>query len=122
MENDDSSIGNDGTEIPEKNGDKKFDKLLRSVYNSNYKPKIRNRIKRTPKEQQHIKDAIKTVLSEYLDCFIIFGFDPDGQESIIVKTSSSIEQRAIGDLLEDYMTMAEQGYADPISDEDLDDE
>ena len=48
-------------------------------------------------------DTLITLLSEYLDCFIILGFNPEGNDVQIVRAHNPQESSSLTNLAHDFM-------------------
>lgn len=71
-------------------------------------------------EKQHNYNALKSVISEYLDSFIILGFDPEGNAYNMRFADSEISSIALNKYFSDYgMAM---GFGNFMMDDDYDDE
>ena len=76
------------------------------------------------KVMQQKERVLKTILSEYLDSFIIVGFGPNGEEYQMAHADSPVDSRALNDLFDSYYEGEESeftivGFA---SEEDEDDD
>ena len=94
-------------EIPENPSEsdlKKVEKFLKGV-NNKKEPKVRRKPKALSlKEKQKLGTAIASILSEFVDCYILLGFDVNGNSMILINSNNNLESRALSDLVEDFMT------------------
>ena len=100
---------------------KKIEKVLQDV-NSKKTPKVRKKPKAlSAKDKQRLGTAIASSLSEFVDCYILLGYDVNGNSLILINSQNNLESRGLSDLLEDFMTTG--GNSINIAfDEDADDE
>jgi hypothetical protein len=87
---------------PTKSEQNEIEKLLKAV--QKIEPKIRRKHK--PKsftDQQKLSVAIANRLSEYCDCYMLFGFDNNGNPMVLINSANNLEQRALSDLLMDFV-------------------
>lgn len=83
---------------------KKVEKLLKSI-NNKKTPKPRKTPKNlSMKEKQQLGTAIASTLSEFVDCYILLGFDVNGNSLVLINSGNNLESRALSDLVEDFMT------------------
>lgn len=89
---------------PTKSEIKKIEKFLENIDNS--EPKIRKKPKMlSPKQKERLGKSIGNAMSEYMDCYIMMGFDTNGNSVVLVNSSSNLEIRALTDLLHDFLSM-----------------
>jgi len=102
---------------PTKSEQNEIDKLLRAV--QKIEPKIRRKNKnKSLADQQKLSVAIANRLSEYCDCYMLFGFDNNGNPMILINSANNLEQRALSDLLMDFVN---ESMVDPFDDEEDED-
>lgn len=87
------------------------------------------KIKRNLSKQQREKMAIqmKNVINEYLDCFMLIGYTPDGLRTFITSVESPKDQDALNNLVAETTDnyFAQQEFArndfseDPYDDDDF---
>lgn len=115
---------NTNMESPDEPSDaekKNIEKLLKSI--SKKEPTIRRKSKsKTMDEQQRLSSAIANRLSEYCDCYMLFGFDTNGNPLILVNSANNMEYRALSHLLTSFVdeTMVGDDDFDTESDQDSD--
>jgi hypothetical protein len=102
---------------------KKVENFLKGL-NDKKAPKVRRKPKSlSVKEKQKLGTAIASTLSEFVDCYILLGFDVNGNSMILINSNNNLESRALSDLVEDFMTTGgsniNMGFE---SDEDEDDQ
>lgn len=72
-------------------------------------------------EKQRLALAINNKLNEHIDSYILIGFDVHGNDVIIVNSTNNMENRALRNLIEDFLLPYEKDLDDiNDSDEDLD--
>jgi hypothetical protein len=83
---------------------KKIEKVLKEV--NNKKPsKVRKKPKTlSAKDKQRLGTAIASSLSEFIDCYILIGYDVNGNSLVLINSQNNLESRGLSDLLEDFMT------------------
>ena len=79
----------------------KIDQMLEHL--DNKKVNVRKKIKQALSETEKIQqiEAIKNVLSEYMDSYIIIGYDLTEDSMGFVKANSPMQYKAVMSLLED---------------------
>lgn len=83
---------------------KKVEKFLKDI-NKQKEPRVRKKPKALSlKEKQQLGTAIANRLSEFVDCYIMLGFDTNGNSMILINSNNNLESRALSDLVEDFMT------------------
>jgi hypothetical protein len=84
---------------------KKIDKLISKSkkMNTNIRKGAKN-LKTLQKEVAFSNKRIIQLIGEYLDSFLILGFDSDGNARVISSANSNLEKRGLDSLLESYMT------------------
>ncbi len=107
MENPGISLHNVNTNMeensmPSDSDNKEIDKLRKVA--SKLNPKIRRKGKsKTMAEQVKLSTAIANRLSECCDCYMLFGFDTNGNPILIVNSANNLEYRALSDLLMEFV-------------------
>jgi hypothetical protein len=89
-------------DLPSESEMKAIEKLLSRISKKVDKPR---RTGKTLSEQarRHLSVAIAQTLSEYVDCYILFGFDTHGNSTVLINTANNMESRALSDLVDDFM-------------------
>lgn len=106
--------------MPSDSDNKKIDKLLKTV--AKLSPQIRRKGKnKTMEEQVKLSTAIANRLSECCDCYMLFGFDTNGNPLLIVNSANNLEYRALSDLLMEFVNESILTDAHDPFDEDDDD-
>jgi hypothetical protein len=112
-------------EIPENPSEsdfKKVEKLLKDITNKKA-PKVRKKPKDlSVKEKQRLGSAIASTLSEYVDCYILLGFDVSGNSMVLINSHNNLESRALSDLIEDFMTTGGNSVNFGFDEEDEEDD
>ena len=83
---------------------KAVDKFLAGVDQGNVGKPRRKPHQMTPEEKRHLHMAINSALGEYMDCFIVFGFDMGGNSTVLINTANNLESRGLSDLVEDFLS------------------
>lgn len=83
---------------------KAVEKFLTGVNQENAGKPRRKPHQMSPEEKRRIHTAISSMLSEYMDCFIIFGFDMGGNSTVLINTANNLESRGLSDLVEDFLS------------------
>lgn len=95
----------DNKNEPSKSDIKKMKKLLDSVENLET-PKLRRTPKqKTAKEKAALGMAIAHTLSEYTDCYVLLGFDTNGNSMILINSANNLETRALSELIQELLDM-----------------
>lgn len=82
---------------------KKVEKLLKDI-NKQKEPRVRKKPKALSlKEKQQLGTAIANRLSEFVDCYIMLGFDTNGNSLILINSANNLESRALSDLVDDFI-------------------
>lgn len=85
---------------PEEEKEKKYaEKIIAGLNKIN--PKIRKK-SRSVSEQEQLYKVVTNVLAEWLDCFLIVGYNTSGQEFIMMRSESSMQKQAISGLLDQF--------------------
>jgi hypothetical protein len=88
--------------MPSDSDNKEIDKLRKVTGKLN--PKIRRKGKnKTVTEQVKLSTAIANRLSEYCDCYMLFGFDTNGNPILLINSANNLEYRALSDLLMEFV-------------------
>lgn len=87
---------------PSEGTEQEIEELLKAVENMEVKPKMEKRPV-SIQQQRHSSKNLSDVISQYCDCFLLFGFDFNGNPCIIVNSDTNMQSRALGDLLNDFM-------------------
>lgn len=91
-------------ENPSESDLKKVENFLKGIPDKKA-PKVRKKPKAlSQKEKQRLGTAIAGTLSEFVDCYILLGFDVNGNSMILINSHNNLESRALSDLVEDFMT------------------
>ncbi len=90
-------------DIPTESEIKDIEKLLSKVKKEVSKPRKRGKAL-SIQEKQHLSNNIARLLSEYVDCYILFGFDVHGNSTVLINTANNMESRALADLVDDFMS------------------
>lgn len=78
------------------------EKLLSKV--DKKKPNIRKPHKpKSLKEKEKLGKAIASILSEYTDCYILLGFDTNGNAMVLINSANNLESRALSNLVQDFL-------------------
>lgn len=94
---------------PSKSDIKKIEKMLEN--SEKKEPNIRRKSKKLSVEEKYkLGNSIATVLSEYTDCYILLGFDTNGNDMMLVNSRNSMEMRALSDLASDFMDLGGFGF------------
>lgn len=94
-------------ENPSESDFKKVEKFLKDITNKKA-PKVRKKPKALSiKEKQRLGFAIANTLSEYVDCYILLGFDVSGNSMVLINSNNNLESRALSDLIDDFMSTRE---------------
>lgn len=80
---------------------KKIDKLRSQVEQLNPKTKKKPLC---AAHRKRINDALDARVSEFLDAFLIVGFDNSGQSTMVLRCKADMEERAIKDLVQEFIT------------------
>lgn len=99
-------------------------KMLESAANAANKPHKPRSTKYTPKNHKQrgqLNDAIINRMDEFLNCFLMLGFDTNGSPTIIIDADSELESRALSDLLQEFVQKTMFKLGDVISQELEDD-
>lgn len=109
-------------ENPSESDLKKVEKLLKDT-NNKKAPKVRKKPKiLSQKEKQRLGTAIASTLSEFVDCYILLGFDVNGNSMILINSHNNLESRALSDLVEDFMTTGGSSISMSLDNEDEEDD
>lgn len=89
---------------PSKSDIQKIEKTLSDLSN-----KKSEKIRRIPKnltlnEKKRLVTAIGSSLSELIDCYILLGFDVNGNSVVLINSSNDLENRALTDLIENFIS------------------
>lgn len=105
-------------ENPSESDLKKVEKFLKGIPDKKA-PKVRRKPKAlSPKEKQRLGTAIASTLSEYVDCYILLGFDVNGNSMILINSHNNLESRALSDLVEDFMTTGGSSISMSLEDDE----
>jgi hypothetical protein len=78
------------------------EKLLSKVGKKN--PNIRKPYKpKSLKEKEKLGKTIASILSEYTDCYILLGFDTNGNAMVLINSANNLESRALSNLVQDFL-------------------
>lgn len=81
------------------------EKLLNNLEHKNVLPKKRKNM--TLEDKQHVQKAIQSVLSEYMDCYILIGYDLSEGPIMNMEVNSPMQQKAVlallGDIADDLL-------------------
>ena len=90
-------------ETPSESDLKKVENFLKGI-NKNKAPKVRKKRKvLSERDKQKLCSAIVSRLSEFLDCYILLGYDVNGNSLVLINSQNNLESRGLSDLLEDFM-------------------
>ena len=90
---------------PSKSDIKKIEKMLGN--SEKKETNIRRKSKKLSVEEKYrLGNSIATVLSEFTDCYILIGFDTNGNEMVLINSRNNMEKRALSDLASEFMDMA----------------
>jgi hypothetical protein len=100
---------------------KKIDKMLHKASKS--EPTIRRKPK-FPNQSEKIRlgTAIAGRLSEYIDSYILLGFDTFGNSHILINSANDMETRALSDLVNDFLSDKNNPINNHLLDDDEDDD
>jgi len=105
---------NDPTESELNNVEKMLSKI------DNKAPNIRKPYKpKSLKEKERLGRAIASSLSEYTDCYILLGFDTNGNALVLINSANNLESRALSDLVEDFLVGGEESEGNMNFDKDM---
>lgn len=93
-------------EIPDPLSDaelKALEKFLSGISKKVDKPRRRSK-NLSPQARKQLSTAIAQTLSEYMDCYILCGFDTHGNSTVLINSANNMESRAIADLVEDFLS------------------
>lgn len=101
----------DQTNEPTESELNKVEKMLSKIDNS--EPKVRRPHKpKSIKEKERLGKAIATSLSEYTDCYILLGFDTNGNSMVLINSTNNLESRALSNLVQDFLGSGEDSDGD----------
>jgi hypothetical protein len=111
------NISAEGSEFPpltpeEVKEHKRLDKILDGLPHITPKPKDKPK---STKQKIKIYDTVRKFLDEYLDTYVIIGFDTAGDEFVMRHNRNPMEMRALNDILNEYFDNGNE-----MSDEDGD--
>lgn len=87
---------------PNESDEKNLDEFLDKVHKKEVK--IRKISKQVPLEQkEQMGNAIASRLSEYVDSYILIGYDTNDDSLALVSCESEKEKRALANLLDDFI-------------------
>lgn len=66
-------------------------------------PKPRSDIKNTIKNRQRMYDTVNRRLSEFMDTYMLIGFDCNNNEIVIMNMPNAKDERALNDLVRDVV-------------------
>ena len=102
---------------------KKIDELLKQTEGK--KLNLRKKKKKLSlSEKQQLAVSINNKLNEHIDSYILIGFDVHGNDVIIVNSANEMENRALRNLVEDFLMpfdVQDVQSAKNLEDEDEDD-
>lgn len=102
---------------------KKIDELLKQTEGK--KLNLRKKKKKLSlSEKQQLAVSINNKLNEHIDSYILIGFDVHGNDVIIVNSANEMENRALRNLVEDFLMpfdVQDVQSAKNLEDEDDDD-
>lgn len=112
----------DENSLPSDSDNKEIDKLRKAAGKLN--PKIRRKGKnKTVAEQAKLATAIANRLSEHCDCYMLFGFDTNGNPILLINSANNLEYRALSDLLMEFVNESVLTDSDsPFEDEEDEEE
>jgi hypothetical protein len=101
---------------------KKIEDFLKKT--ANKKVNLRKKQKNLSlKEKQQLAISINNKIIEHMDSYILLGFDTHGNDVILVNSANELENRALRNLVEDFLTpydMSENAsFEDDESEEDF---
>jgi ribosomal protein L32E len=79
-----------------KREEKSIDNMLNNLPDA---PKIIKPRVLTAKQREKMAIQIKSVVAEYLDCFMVVGYTPEGMRTFIVETDTPLQQDALNNLI-----------------------
>ena len=98
----------DGDNINENSSseNKKIENFLKRISQNKEKnkPKTPKRQAQTALERKNNYESVCRILEEYLNSYVILGFDTYGGEFVIINAKSDMEKRSISDLMKDFYT------------------
>lgn len=107
-----------------KREEKSIDNMLNNLPDA---PKIIKPRVLTAKQREKMAIQIKSVVAEYLDCFMVVGYTPEGMRTFIVETDTPLQQDALNNLIVEttesffaQQDMLKHGFSE--DDEMMDDE
>ena len=96
---------NKGLKITKKD-EEEVEKLLNHIDSKKHLPKKKKR-DMSLEDKQHVQEAIKHVLSEYMDCYILIGYDLSEGAIMNMEVNSPMQQKAVmallGDIADDLL-------------------
>jgi hypothetical protein len=94
------------------------EKLLSKVSKKN--PNIRKPYKpKSLKEKEKLGKSIASILSEYTDCYILLGFDTNGNAMVLINSANNLESRALSNLVQDFLVTDNESDGNMEFDEDM---
>lgn len=92
----------DNTDDPTDAELERIEKILKQVPKD--VPRIRRKSKsKTAKQHTLLCKAISSRLSEYCDCYMLFGFDTNGNPIILINSANDLEIRGLTDLVHEFV-------------------
>ncbi len=108
----------DHTNDPTESELKNIEKMLSKI--DNKAPNIRKPYKpKSLKEKEKLGKAIASSLSEYTDCYILLGFDTNGNALVLINSANNLESRALSNLVQDFLVTEDESAGDMEFDEGM---
>lgn len=60
--------------------------------------------RKTHKERERESKIITRFMTEFLDTFVVIGYNTSGEECVIMKYSNPLEERALTNLMDEFFT------------------
>ena len=90
-------------DLPTESDLKAIEKFLLSISKKVDKPRRRGK-NLDAQARKKLSMAIAQTLSEYVDCYVLFGFDTHGNSTVLINSANNMESRALSDLVEDFLS------------------
>lgn len=82
---------------------KKIEEFLKKT--ANKKVNLRKKQKKLSlSEKQKLAVCINNKITEHIDSYILLGFDTNGNDVILINSANELENRALRNLVEDFLT------------------
>ena len=71
------------------------------------------------KEKEKLGKAIASSLSEYTDCYILLGFDTNGNALVLINSANNLESRALSNLVQDFLVTEDESSGNMEFDDEM---